>query len=380
MNRLWKIFIAIAILAIMILPSGLFAAAPSYRAETGFHLDWWESPNREKGLQYHIPIRLGIEYRDLEASVLSGYCYTTYDAPGEDRHSMADVLDTKLNFSYALIDRLPFDVMFGLDFNLPTGRTKLSDDDLTLVMDPDLVSITSFGEGFNVNPTISISKGWGSWLAGVGFGYIYRGEYDYGRNFQDYDPGDIYTVTGQLMYFYKGMWRFRAFANFSTYETDQLDDDNYYDEGDYFQWGLAALFYKSNYDVEFTIQNVIRGKSDFSYTTGGRISKEEDNSHGDEWIATLKAHYSPDDLTTFNLYVNYLYIDDNDYPESSIYYIGERQKITFGAGVKRNIMNLLTGEFNARGFFMHDDEAWFHPDDKQSYRGFSLELKLVASF
>ena len=377
---LFQCLILVASFHLTSLSSQGFAQQPVYKAETGFHLDWWDSPNREKGLQYYLPMKLQVEYGNFEAGVLTGWCYTSYDPVGDDRRSMADLLDTKLNFGYALLDKLPFDLMFGLDFNLPTGRTKLSDEDLYLMMDPDLVSITSFGEGFNVNPTISLSKEWGDWMLGVGLGYIYRGEYDYGHSFHDYDPGDIYTITTQIMYFFQESWRFRAFTNFSIYETDELDNDDFYEEGDYFQWGLAAMYYRPEYDVELSVQNVLRGKSEFSETGTGHISKESDNSHGDEWITSLRANYRPNDLTAFKFFVTYLYIDENDYPESSIYYIGKREKISFGASVVKMIIPHLSGELGAKGFFMQDDETWAHPDSKQSYRGFSIEIKLVSTF
>ena len=93
--------------------------------------------------------------------------------------SLSCIIDTKANFSYEIVDKFFADLIFGLDFNLPTGKTKLNLEQQGLVLDPDLVAISRFGEGFNVNPTITMAKVWNNFAAGIGVGYLWRGEYDY---------------------------------------------------------------------------------------------------------------------------------------------------------------------------------------------------------
>ncbi len=363
---------------ILLFSSTVLAADTKITANTGFHLDWWDSPNNDTGLQYYVPLKVDVYYNDFNIGLLSGYAYTTHDEPGQDRRSISDMLDTKLNLGYMLADRLPVDILFGLDLNLPTGRTDLKDKDLTVIMDPDLVSITSLGEGFNVNPTISFAKDWNNWLFGMGFGYVFRGEYDYSRSMHDYNPGDIFSFTTQVHYFLD-KWHVKLFTNFTTYGDDELKDKKFYKEGDYLQIGLGSKYSDTSFEVEGLAQVILRAKSKFA-DNGQHFQKENDNSHGDEWIGTLKGRYFIDDKTSINSSLTLLLITENDYPESSVNYWGQRRKAALELGVSRVFCPHFTGEMNVGGFFMHDDETWYHPDSDQSYRGFSAEIKLISNF
>ena len=54
-------------------------------------------------------------------------------------------------------------------------------------------------------------------MTGVGFGYNFRGEYDYSNKVQKYSPGDIFSIVPEVRYYFSDQWVSRLFANFSTY-------------------------------------------------------------------------------------------------------------------------------------------------------------------
>jgi hypothetical protein len=95
--------------------------------------------------------------------------------------------------------------------NLPTGRSALNGSAANARMDPDLVDIATFGEGFNIGPTIGfnlpISN---SLIVTASAGYTWRGPFDRenGLDATDpnvqtparIDPGDVFTVTGGIAY------------------------------------------------------------------------------------------------------------------------------------------------------------------------------------
>lgn len=374
-----NIFILLIAILSLLLTSNIFAKETSLTAKTGFKIDWWDSPNDDTGFQYHIPFKIEALYNNFTLGVLSGYCYSSHKEHGLTRRSSSNMLDTKLNMSYLLPQLLPVDVLVGLDFNLPTGKTNLDDKELAAIMDPDLVSITNFGEGFNINPTIAFAKEWQKWLIGIGFGYVWRGEYDYSKNMHDYDPGDIFSFTTQLHYIPSDLWHIKFFTNFTTYKKDELQGKSYYDEGDYLQIGIGAKYLGSSFAAETIIQKIMRGKSKIAFPTQG-FQKERDNSHGDEWICSIIGQYFLNNKTTLKAALNFLLVEENDYPKDSLYYWGERKKLSLQTGIAHNFNPKLKAEFDLTGFFMHDDATWYHPTHSQSYRGFSLTLKLISSF
>ncbi|MGE5239564.1 MAG: hypothetical protein ACM3ON_12260, partial [Chloroflexota bacterium] len=176
------------------------ASAADITAQAGVNYDWWDDTAGNKAHQTYVPLQLYVPYQDFSVRVLGGYTSTNRTIAGVGKFSMDTFIDTKLNLSYEIIGKLPVDILLGLDFNLPTGKTKLSEKQLTLIMDPDLVTITTFGEGFDVNPVVTVAKQWGSWSAGIGVGYSWRGDYDYSKIITDFTPGDILNVNAEVRY------------------------------------------------------------------------------------------------------------------------------------------------------------------------------------
>jgi len=66
-----------------------------------------------------------------------------------------------------------------IDFNLPTGRSALTPTQVFARMDPDLVDIASFGEGFNFGPTVGFNVPiTNSLIVTASVGYTDRGQFD----------------------------------------------------------------------------------------------------------------------------------------------------------------------------------------------------------
>ena len=97
--------------------------------------------------------------------------------------------------------------------NLPSGRSALFGTAPNARMDPDLVGINVFGEGFNAGPTVGANIPVGeSWLFGASAGYSYRGPYakdalinpvtftPFTGPTSTLDPGDDFTLTGSAGY------------------------------------------------------------------------------------------------------------------------------------------------------------------------------------
>ncbi len=93
--------------------------------QTGLVSNWWDSDTNDRGNQTYVPVTIDATQGDFGARVLTAMVTTHIDPSDNTRNSMTTVVDTKLNLSYALVDKWPVDLLFGLDFNLPTGLTNL---------------------------------------------------------------------------------------------------------------------------------------------------------------------------------------------------------------------------------------------------------------
>jgi hypothetical protein len=378
-----RLVILVAMVSWIVILSGMniyAAAEANTNFHTGFHYDWWASDDHDKGMQFYVPLVADSEYKDFSFQLLGAYAYTKVDPSVGASDSLSHFTDTKLNLSYTLENKLPFDMLFGLGFNLPTGYTNLKEKDLVLIVPPELMSITTYGEGLNINPTLIFSKEWEKWVAGVGLGYTWRGEYDFSSVLHNYNPGDIFNINAELRHDFTPEVSGKVFGEYLTYGKDEVQGKDYYQEGDVALVGLGAKYTRPEWDLGFTIQSIFRGKSKFKEDGGTIVAAEDHNSHGDEWIGDVSYNYSLNEVTNLNAGLQLLMIEKNDYPSGSAIFIGKRQKTTVTCGLTRSLWSNVKCNFDLKGFYMDDEKNVYHPGEDLKYKGFSIGSTMVFSF
>lgn len=101
-----------------------------------------------------------------------------------------------------------------VNINAPTGRSELLGPQANARMDPDLVDIASFGEGFNVGPTLGLNLPITTeWTVTASAGYTYRGSYARENSLAatnstppteqtpiEIGPGDVWTFYAAVGY------------------------------------------------------------------------------------------------------------------------------------------------------------------------------------
>lgn len=346
---------------------------------TGFNYIWWESNQHEKGVEAYVPISVEGAFRDMQFRALTGYLYGYHDARGVGSHQVKDLLDTKLNFSYSFEDVAGFTILTGLDFNLPTGRRDLHEKDIGVLTDPDLVPITTWGEGFNVNPTVVVVRSWDKILVGFGGGYLCRGSYDYSNDFRDYDPGDIWLVTGEIRYYPDQYWGIRAFSSYNWYGKDTLHGVDYYQPGDMLETGLGVSFEKAPWQFKMDFSSFFRQKDETRAATGD-LTEEDKNSYGNEFQLNTSARYDLSDTYALLGVVNLLHIEPNDYRRGAPLYRGARRKIEVGLGLQWKFNEKYRVKFMGTYFTLHDHETPEHPDGYRTYQGMTFQIGLTTHF
>ncbi|MBI4683525.1 MAG: hypothetical protein HY757_10570 [Nitrospirae bacterium] len=373
-----KFVLTLLTLAVTFLAGMSFAIET--QVQTGFHYDWWDDTKDNEASQSYIPLRIEAEQDKMSFSILTGYANTHVNFTGQGSKTLSNMLDTKLNFRYGISDKLPLDVVLGIGFNLPTGKTNFEQDELVLIMDSDLISINKFGEGYNVNPTISVAKEWGDLAAGFGLGYLWRGEYDFSKSLQDYNPGDIFNTSIELDYYFNENWQTRIFSHYAWFDKDKVDGEDFFQEGGYCLLGVGVNYRQVKWDAAAGIRSIFRNKSRFQDTSGG-IFTEDRNNHGNEWQGDLAFRYFVDGRTTLKSSLQALLVDKNDYPEGSSNFVGRREKYSLTLGASRVLSANLEGEISVKGFIMQTGKAEFpQHTDPNNYRGISPAVYLISRF
>jgi len=378
MKRLRMLFLSFVLVA----SSFAVCSAADIQIQTGLNFDWWADNQSSDATQFYVPLTITGGLNDFSFRVLTAYVNTDLDQSGVGT-KLDCLIDTKVNLSYTIIDKLPVDVLMGLDFNLPTGKTNLTQSEISLIMDPDLISINNYGEGFDVNPTVTFAKEWGNWVGGIGFGYLWRGSYDFSSeiNITDYQPGEVFNANAELRYFFSPAMYARFFGSYAWYGTDTVEGSDYYQQGDYFQLGLGLYYNQGKqWDAGVTFRGIFRDKAQIQGSPGVIVTEPND-SWGDEWVVDVAARYLPDEKTALRFFIQGRYFSENDYPSDSPFYVGKREKLSLGVGVTRALAPHLEAGLDIRGFIKHDDEANYPQiQSARDFNGFSATLMLTGTF
>ncbi|MCC6544573.1 MAG: hypothetical protein IT392_08750 [Nitrospirae bacterium] len=374
-----KTIISVLSCVVILFSAGALRAA-DIKVHTGVNYDWWDDNKDNKASQVYLPLKIESSYQQFSMSVITGYATTHINPSVGESRSLSNLLDTKINTTYEFSGMLPVDLLVGFDINLPTGKTSLQEDDLKLIMDPDLISISKFGEGFNLNPTLVVSKEVGNWAGGVGLGYAMRGSYDYSEVTKDYNPGDIVNTSAEIRYSFSPRLISRFFGNVALYGTDKVDGRDVYREGNLLLLGIGLHYSETKWNGSFTLRSIYRGKNKLQDGAEGIIT-EADKSQGDEWIGDISFRYLLTDSITLNSSLQGRWISKNDYAPDSDLYVGEREKLSMRLGASKKFLPGLEVEVMVKGFVINDGVRRF-PEVRSArdYTGGSMEIALTTRF
>jgi hypothetical protein len=353
------------------------AHAAGLSIESGVQQEYWEDTRDSSGSQTLVPLRIEWSGGDASIGLLTGAVRATVDTPGTADRSLTHTLDTKLNFSYVVQGKLPVDLLFGMDVNLPTGKTDLSAADLALIRDPEIVSITTFGEGVNVNPTISLAKEWGPWSTGLGIGYNVRRTYDVSTDagLTDYDPGDILSLNVLLQRECSRGYVGRIFGKFSRFGKDRLRGADLFREGDYRMVGVGISRAGSAWEADVNLRGTFRGKAET--LSGGSLVPEPERSRGDEWSAEASVRHALRKDVSLSGSVRGLIVAENGYPGGASRHNGSKEKIAFSIGCDRRFASGMAVGVGLKGFLM-TEEAQSVPQfrEERTSRGIALAFRI----
>lgn len=353
---------------------------------SGFYLDWWTSDSGDYGRQAYIPLVLEGELEAFSFSLTTAQVYYRFEPDTDeygtsnlgysDVHNINGQTDTQLNLGYEIMDRWPVDLLVALDINLPSGKTGLPDKDVINISQPDLFTITRMGQGLNINPSVSLLKQWDRLLASVGVGYIWRGSYDASDTMPEYDPGDALNLTAETAYFFNSQWTARLFGGWTSYTADRLEGEShdYYEPGDVWTFGAAVGYARAQWHINGRLTRVLREKDtnwDYVFPVGYEFVSEDDNSHGDEWMAEISGGYSLTDRTDLRADIRYIAIDDNEYEPTDSRYETKRTKTAIGCEVIHRWSAVFESGLRLSTFtLILDDE----PDEMDDFNGGSVAL------
>ena len=355
------------------------AGADEWTAWTGLHLDVWSGAG-QNGHQILAPLTLHFDTPTWGVNVRGAVGDSKRD-PGGDRQSgqITGFTDTTVSGYYRLFVA-DMEIRAGLNLDLPTGVSRRKTRDLAAIQDEDLALLQQFGEGFDVNPTISAYRSFGRFGIGGGVTYRWTGEYDPTQEIpnDDLDPGDEFTATLLGDVALAEATRLVGTVSYTMFTTAQLGGRDSFREGNELDFALSLEWRPEPWWVAVTVRDIVRFKAE-RLDESGQLQTELSNNRGNDIRGSVEVGYIIDDVWTILGAVEVRHVFANEYPESSVFFDGGRTKVAIGPDVTWLPHRRFGIEGSFRYFMMDVERSSFFPQEG-TIHGIHADLRVMYRF
>jgi hypothetical protein len=377
-RRVWApLLAATLLLAVTAFPR--FARADEWTAWTGLHLDAWSGAGQD-GRQILVPLALYFDTPRWGINVKGAVGNSERD-PGSGRPSgeITGFTDTTVAGYYRLVVA-DVEMRFGLNLDLPTGVSALKTRDLAAIQDEDLALLERFGEGFDVNPTISAYRNFGRFGIGGGIGYLWTGEYNPTEDIpnDDLDPGNELTITLLGDVYVAEVTRLVGSVSYTMFSEDELGGRETFKEGDELDFRLSLEWRPEPWWVIVSVRDIVRFKAE-RLDGSGQLRTEPFNSRGNDIRGSVVVGYIIDDAWTVLGAVEFKHVLANDYPSNNVLYDGGRTKVAIGPSINWLPHRRFGVEGGFRYFFMDVERSPFFPQ-AGTIHGVHADLRVMYRF
>jgi len=302
-----------------------------------------------RGSQFHMPMALaatGLVAPDLKLELLArtGFVDSRQNAGGGLAGSIQTLTDTVVSGTVTWMGTPGVQPFFTLNANLPTGRAYLNGTSAFARMDPDLVEVPTFGEGFNVGGTLgaNIPIGQNS-LATVSVSHTHRGPYTrdptdiFGGPDTRIQPGASTSGTVQLAHI-MGALLLRAAATYTYTSATRIDGGLAVIQGDSFALtGTAAYTWTPEHQTTFTAAyNHTRSNANFILAVN-QFQREAFNSNSNAIRLRLDHAWRVTQDWTLGVYGSWFHRDSNAYIPTAFQFIPAKTKWGLGGSARYQV-------------------------------------------
>jgi hypothetical protein len=262
-----------------------------------------------------------------------------------------------------------------VNVNAPTGRSALFGSAANARMDPDLVDIASFGEGFNIGPTVGINLPLTSaWMVTTSVGYTSRGSYlressldttnlalPTAQSPVEIGPGDVLTFYAAVGY-QAGRLANTLSGSISDEATTSANSAPLYKPG--LRYLISDALSYNWQDIGLTtlsLSAVHANRNEVAFVGTPGLITEAMNTNSNLYRIGLQ-HLVPIDQFAVGPIGSFLYRDHNGYDSTTLQFVPAKERWTAGALARYAVNDSIT--LNARV-----ECVWTHEDDRPAPGG-----------
>ncbi len=354
----------------------------SWESNRGFPSNVPTAQGNGRGTEIYVPIAMQIAGRTsddvkVELTGRSGWVWARQSTAGLSGE-VSTATDTQLSGTVTYLGLNGLQPFAAMSANLPTGQSNLSGSAAFARMDPDLVGLGSFGEGFNIGPSIGFNVPVTPqfiWTTSVG--YTWRGNYQRENSlaaiyptFQAQtrvEPGNVFTLT-QTLAWQTGALQTQLTGSISEETTTSENGLPLYKPGRRFllsgtwnyswpeQWGVTT----------FTAAGTHTNRNEVLFGGLPPPVQEIFNSNSDVYRAGIQ-HLFPIGTFAIGPSASYLHRNHNSYDPASLQFVPQKERWAGGLIARYAATTTLT--FNARL-----DRVWTRENENPAPGGSKLSV------
>lgn len=316
----------------------------SWAGNRGFPARSAPSDQRGRGSEIYVPFALQLVGRpsdDFQIQILGrgGWVWARQRSTrlAGEVSTVTDTVASATVTYYGISGIQPF---ISVNFNFPTGRSALSGSAANARMDPDLVEIASFGEGFNIGPTAGFNLPITSnLLVTISGGYTRRGSFarensiastdPASQTATSVDPGNVFTVTGSVG-FQLDQLSGLVSASFSHETTTTENGAPLYRAGRrYLVSGKLSYNWTDLGVTTLTASFAHSDRNKVLFAGASTLQTEPFNTNANLYRVGIE-HLFPIDQLWIGPIGSYLYRDRNSYDATTFQFVPAKQRWTAG--------------------------------------------------
>lgn len=324
------------------------------------------------GSQIYVPLALAVNGKPasdvkLDFLIRGGWVSARQTTAGLTG-SVQTFTDTVMSGTATYLGFTGIQPFAGLSVNAPSGRSALYGSAAAARMDPDLVEIASFGEGWNVGPTVGANFPITSALMiTASVGYTWRGNYDRERPTNEpspfvqsttrINPGDVVTGTASLAY-QAAPWSFSLSGSISEEGTTQENAVDLYKPGRRYLGSATVAYSWPDKWGQTTLTGSVthQNRNDVKFTTIPSLLTELMNTNSNLYRAGIQHLFAVSQTFVIGPTANYLHRDSNSYDAGTLQFLPAKDRIAAGAMARYAVSDSVTLNFRGEHVWTRENE------------------------
>lgn len=282
------------------------------------------------------------------------------------------VNDTVANGTLTYLGFNGFQPFAALSINMPTGESALFGTAANARMDPDLVELSSYGEGWNIGPTVGFNLPLTpAIIFTASAGYTWRGEFDREspltaddpnqppsavQDLTTIDPGDVFTVTAAVAY-KEGPWSATLLGSVSE-ETETIQDGTplYKPGRRYFGAATLSYIWAQAGVTTLTASMARSARNEVLFLGASALATEPMNTNSNLYRIGLQ-HLAPVGPLWLGPTGSFLYRDSNGYVATTLQFVPAKERYAAGLIARYGASDKVTVNLRAEHVWTREDET-----------------------